>query len=334
MFLRWTSLAVTVFLTVAAATGTAAAAGDVYRVAILTYAGSASDESAPPEAGPPDMPIKTLLAGHGYREGDNIVYAFRAGGRDKARTLRFAKELVAWKPDVIVSQMTASGVALKEATRGTDIPVVFWSTDPVEAGFVESYSRSGTNFTGFTYLPEWELMQLRLLKIVAPQVKVVGHLYNHTYEPAPSTLRDLRSAAELLGMEIKVYEVLTKDRFESTFAAMKADGVQGVVVGPHELFNTNGDIVGSLALKYGFPMTVCCQRSIVNGGAIGGYSPPPGWPAMAELIDDLLQGRVKPQDTPIQRIFASPLSLNLKAAGALGLTVPPEIIDEAAYIIR
>jgi putative ABC transport system substrate-binding protein len=280
------------------------------------------------------MPIKDLLAARGYREGENVVYLYRAAGRDEALVDRYAKELVDWKADLVISQMTNSDIAMKKATEGTSIPVVFWSTDPIAAGVVKSWAKSGTNFTGFAYEPTWALQQLRVLKLVVPTLTKVGHLYNHTYAPAANVLRDLRAEAKLLGIEILVRETLRAEEFEPAIAGMKADGAGGILVGPHELFNTNGDTLGGLSLKYRLPMVGCCQVSIARGGALASYSPPNGWPAMADRIDLILKGKAKPEDLPILRSFASPLTLNLKTAAALGLTVPESLVQEAQQIIR
>jgi putative ABC transport system substrate-binding protein len=280
------------------------------------------------------MAIKDLLAERGYREGENVVYLYRAAGRDEALADRYAKEIVDWKPDLVISQMTNSDIAMKAVTETNRIPVVFWSTDPIAAGVVKSWGRSGTNFTGFAYEPTWALQQLRVLKLVVPGLKKVGHLYNHTYAPAANVLRDLQAEARLLGLEITVHETLRADEFEPAMVKMKAEGAGGILVGPHELFNTNGSVLGGLSLKYRLPMVGCCQVSIARGGGLASYSPPNGWPAMAERIDLILKGKAKPEDMPILRSFASPLTLNLKTAAALGLTVPDSLVQEAQQVIR
>jgi putative ABC transport system substrate-binding protein len=167
---------------------------------------------------------------------------------------RYAKELVDWGADLVISQMTNSDIAMKKATEGTRIPVVFWSTDPIAAGVVKSWAKSGTHFTGFAYEPTWALQQLRVLKLVVPTLTKVGHLYNHTYAPAANVLRDLRAEAKLLGIEMLVRETLRAEEFEPAR--------------PDELFNTNGDTLGGLSLKYRLPMVGCCQVSIARGGAL------------------------------------------------------------------
>jgi putative ABC transport system substrate-binding protein len=328
--MNWKPLAVVVGLTASVLAAVSLNAQRVYRIGIITFAGEPMGGDG---AGPP-MPIKDLLAQRGYVEGRNVVYRYRASGRNEELSDRQAKELVDWKPDLVIAQMTNADIAMKKATEGTNIPVVFWSTDGIAAGVVKSWAKSGTNFTGFSYEPTWALQQIRVLKLVVPGLKKAGHLYNHTYAPAANVLRDLKAEGALLGVEITVHETLRKEEFEPAIAAMKAEGAGGILVGPHELFNTNGSTLGQLSIKYGLPMVGCCQVSIARGGGFASYSPPNGWPAMAERIDLILQGKVKPDDLPVLRSFASPLTLNLKTAAALGLTVPESLIQEAQQVIR
>ncbi|MEI9852731.1 MAG: ABC transporter substrate-binding protein [Sphingomonas sp.] len=297
--------------------------GRVYRIGIITYAGPGMEKT-----------IKGELARIGYREGENVIYESRAANRDGSLMDRYAEELVAWKPDVVLSMMTNAHVAMQRATAHNPIPVVLWSADPLETGVIKSFRRPGTNFTGFSYEPHTQAIEIRFLKLAVPGIKCIGHLYNHTYAPAPSTKRDLVAAGALMDVPVKVYEVLEKDKLEPAIAQMKKDGCGGFVVGPHEFFNGNGALIGGLALKYGLA-AVSIQTSITNGGGLATYGPPfeRGWPAMAPVIDRLLHG-ANPADIPIERGFKSPLTINLKAARALGLKLPDQLIDEADEVIE
>lgn len=297
--------------------------GHMYRIGIITYAG--------PGGG---IAIKRALAELGYREGANVIYEERAGNRDLAAMDRHAQELVAWKPDLIVSLMTNAHVAVQKATAHNPIPVVLWSADPLQTGVIKSFRKPGTNFTGFSYEPHTQALEVRFLKLAVPRIKCIGHLYNHTYAPAPSTMRDLKAAGALMNVPVKVYEVLEKDKLEPALAKMKADGCAGFIVGPHELFNGNGAMIGQLALKYKLA-AVSIQTSITQGGGLAAFSPPfeRGWPAMAPVIDKLLKG-ANPANIPIERGFKSPLTINMKAARALGLTLPAQLIDEADTLIE
>lgn len=294
-----------------------------YRIGIITYAGDGLGE-----------PVKAELVKLGYREGENIVFRRWNGNRNLAIMPELARELVAWKPDVIISLMTNAHVAVQEATRETQTPVVLWASDPLQVGVIESFRRPGTNFTGFAYEPYQSILHLRLLKSVLPGLKCVGHLYNHTYSPAPSSLRDLREAARMMNVEVVVGEALTKEEIQPRIASFRDAGCPAFTVGPHELFNGNGAMIGELAQKHRLA-SVSLQASIVNGGGLAAYAPPHdrGWPVMAAMVDRILRGE-KPADIPIERRLGSALILNLKAAKALGLTVPASLVDEADRVIE
>lgn len=308
-----------------------------YRIGIITYAGNPPPAAADRDAGRPaaarGFPIQRELARLGYVEGDNVEYLIRAGARDKELTQRYADEIVAWKPDLIISLMTNAHIAVKKATERNQIPVVFWSMDPLGAGVIQSYSRPGTNFTGFSYEPYVQFLLLRFLKSVKPDLKTIGMLYNPTYAPAPGALRDLQRAADMMHVALKVYPTMTRDEFEKSIAAMAADGCEGFVIGPHELFNTNGETIGKLALKYRLP-ALGVQVSVTRGGGLATYGPPmsAGWVAMAPVIDRILKGEAKPADIPVNRSLKSPLTINVAAAKELGLEIPPWLLDEADEI--
>lgn len=295
----------------------------VHRIGIITYAGPGGGEI-----------VKRELAKLGYREGENVIYEERAGNRDIKVMDQQARELVAWRPDVIISLMTNAHVAVQRATAKNQIPVVFWSADPLGTGVVRGFRATGTNFTGFSYEPQVQLAELRFLKMAVPGLQCVGHLYNSTYAPAPATLRELQAAGALLSIPIKVYEVQKSENLEPTIALMRADGCGAFVVGPHELFNGNGARIGKAALANGLA-AVSIQISITRGGGLATFAPPfeRGWAAMALVIDRLLKG-AKPGEIPVERGFKSPLTINLKAASALGLNLPPALIDEADEIMQ
>jgi len=296
-----------------------------HRVAFITYAAATEKFNAI---------VKTEMAQLGYRDGENVEYRAFNGDRDMAKMKSEAEALAAWKPDVILSMMTNADIAVREVTKKTQIPVIFWSTDPIGVGFVKSYRRPGGNFTGFSFEPGQAFQYVRFLKLGLPKLSCIAHLYNPNYAPAPGVLKELQEAARLMGVPVKVYETLRKEDFETSIAAMAKDGCEGVVTGPHELFNTNGDVLGALFLKYRLA-SVGLQVSIVKGGGLASYGPPheEGWAAMARVADAIIKG-AKPGDIPIQRRFKSVLTINLKSAGTLGLALPPSLIDEADALIR
>lgn len=294
-----------------------------FRIGIITYASLGLEREVVEE-----------LKRFGYVEGKTVVYRSVAGNRDLAATQRLARELVEWKPDLIVSLMTNAHVAVQEATKEARIPVVFWSADPMETGVVKSFTRPGTNFTGFSNEAWLQDLELRALKWVMPEITCVGHLWNHTYAPAPSTLRNLERAGRLFNIRIVAREALSDEEIQPAIEEFAREGCGGFIVGPHELLNRNGHRIGSLALANKLA-AVSIQDSIVEGGGLIAYSPPfkHGWKAMADVIDRILRG-ADPASIPVERGFASTMTLNLRAARELNLALPPELIDEANRIIQ
>lgn len=299
------------------------ASGKMYRIGMLNYA----------SGGATDL-IKKLLAQRGYVEGKNVTYDIRTANRDKTAVDQAAIDLVAWKPDVIVSLMSNADLALKKALVGKKVPVVVWSTDPQSVGVVASHRRPGGNFTGFSYEPYQAMLHLRLLKLAVPNLTSVCYLYNHTYVVAPHELEEFREAAKLMNTKVIVFEALEKPQVIDAFARMSKSGCGAVAIGPHELFNTNGPLVGGLARQYKFA-TIGLQTSIVRGGGLAAYAPPfeRGWPAMAEVIARIING-ADPATIPVERGFKSPLTINMQTARYLKLTLPADLVDEADTLIE
>ncbi|MBN9474820.1 MAG: hypothetical protein ABT00_18090 [Bordetella sp. SCN 68-11] len=270
----------------------------------------------------------------GYRENVDVVYQELYGNRDPDLIQAHADALVAWPADVIVSFLTNANIALKKATRDVRIPVVCWATNHIEAGLAESYRRPGMNFTGFSYIPYNNWAKVRLLKMAVPGLTRIGHLYNPTYSPAPAVMREFAEAARTMGCEMPIYETLRIEDFEPSILAMKRDGCQAVLVGPHALFNMNGEVLGKRFLDARLP-AVGNQLSITRAGGLATISPgkKKGWPMMAQVVDQILHG-ADPAEIPIDRSMRGPTTLNLKNAGLLGLQLPASLIDEADVLIE
>lgn len=294
------------------------------RLGILTYASGVARSAEV---------IKHAMAAHGYQDGVNTTYLIREGRRDQAATQRFADELVAWEADLVFSLMTNADIAMKQATAESRTPVVFWAADAIAAGLVHSYRRPGTNFTGFCYVPHQQLLHVRLLMRLVPRLRRLGHLYNPTYAPAARTLAELTEAAGLFGVEVVAYETRRITDFEASIARMSHDGMDAFTIGPHELFNTNGERVGALAQQYRLP-AIGLGPGVLHGGGVAMFSPPldKGWPAMAAVAARVLAGE-DPADIPVERRLLGTVAVNVGAAERLGLHVPDEVRDEVDQLI-
>lgn len=300
-----------------------------YRVGLIHYVGK--DDKFVDTRDIRDF--KTGMSRMGYREGENVEYLERYSDRDINLTRKNAEEILGWNPDVVVSFLTNANIVLKELTVESQVPVVCWATNLMEAGLIKSHQKPGMNFTGFSYVPDNEWAKVRVLKKAVPGMRKVAHLYNPTYSPAPAAMLDFKEAVEAMGGEMVIYETLRLDEFENSINAMKADGCDSVLVGPHELFHTNGKRLGELFLQAGLP-AVGNQLSIALHGGIAALTAPKehGWPMMAYVVDQILNGAVA-GEIPIYRSMKSHMTLNLGAARALGLTLSPALIDEADTVL-
>jgi len=267
------------------------------------------------------------------RDPGDIEWTRRSADRDHDLLERYAAEVVAMEPDVIIAGDTTATRAVHAALQasGTHIPVVFWSLDPIGAGVIDSYDKPGTDFTGSADAPDTQRRQLVLLGAIVPGLERVGMLYNPTYAPAPGALREFREAGAALGIEVRPYETLTTADFATSIAAMKWDGMQAMVVGPHSLFSINGRQIGELAQAHRLP-AVSLVGSVLAGGGIAAFGPDfrEIWFGQAGLVDSILRGQ-SPATLAVRRPPAA-LSLNLAAAEALGLTIPEPIKSQARSV--
>jgi len=294
-----------------------------YRVALFTYAEQRELMDL----------IKKQFAQRGFEESKNIVFEERAGKRNYEDTRKYAKELGSGGYDLVVAMMTTAAVEMRKTTADSKTPVVFWSADPVESGIVDSFGKVGGNLTGVTVSIDGQLLQLRFLKEAIPGLKTAGMLYNPDYGPAPAQLRQLQDAGRLLEIAIKVYEVKSLPEIEPAFRQMGADGLKGCVIGPHELFNVNGNRIGAMALANRLA-AVSFTESLVRGGAVACYSPDFAriWPAAVDVAVRILRGE-NVGAIPVNRKLQLKNIVNAKSLKELGLTLPQSLLEEADEVI-
>lgn len=292
------------------------------RVGLITYA-----EPEPFHTKQMDTVERSLLALGAEAE---FVRCF--GCRDKAVLQGKAEQLAGENIDLIISFMTNADIAVIEATEAKATPIICWSMDPIDAGLVQRMSQPGGRLTGVAFPPGLQIMQLRALKMLGSARRRVAMLFNPAYVPARGARTKLLAAGELLHIEIAVYEALTLDAVEAAFHAMVRDRCDGLVVGPHELFNQNGALLGGLALEHGLP--AIAMDNIVEHGGVVSFMPDFAriWEAAARIGWRVLNGE-EPGKIPFDRHIKPLVTLNLDAAGRLGLLPDPLFVDEADRLI-
>ena len=248
---------------------------------------------------------------------------------------RFAKELVALQPDVILSHTTPTTAALLQQTR--TIPIIFATvSDPVGSGFVASFPRPGRNVTGFTLIePTMAGKWVELLKEIAPRVNRVAFLFN----PATATyadyfLKPFKAAARSFAVEAIAASVRDSSELESVVAAQAREPNGGLIVMPDSFTDTHRVEITSLAARYHLPAVYAYRFFTKLGGLLSyGVDLTDNFRRAASYVDLILKG-AKPSDLPVQAPVKYELVINLKTAKELGLDVPPGLSARADEVIE
>jgi putative ABC transport system substrate-binding protein len=269
----------------------------------------------------------------GYVEGKNVIFDFRWADEDYDRLPSLAADLLRLKVDLLVTYGTPASLAAKHAT--TTIPIVMvHSGDAVAAGIVASLARPGGNLTGSTYfLPELMAKRLELLKDAVPRISKVAILVkpdNPFFAPA---IRALEAAADALKIRLQQFEAGAPSEFEAAFSAMSKSRVDAVVILEDAVFVAHVKTIAELAAKHRLP-TAGFQELATAGGLIGyGVDFLEMYRRAAVFVDKILRG-TKPADIPVEQASKFDLLINLKTAGALGITITPQLLRRANQVIR
>ena len=272
----------------------------------------------------------------GWAEGRNIRIDVRWPiPADLESIERFAKELVALKPDVILSHITPTTAALLKQTR--TIPIVFATvSDPIGSRFVASFQQPGGNATGFTSIePTMSGKWLQLLKEMAPHVVRVAFLSNPATAPySKYFLNPLNAAALSLGVKAIAAPVADTVALTSVVAAEAREPNSGLIVCPDSFMDVHRAEVTLLAARYRLPAVYPFHQFAEVGGLLSyGNDQLDNYRRAAVYVDRVLRG-AKPAELPVQAPVKFELVLNLKTAKALGLTIPPSLLARADEVIQ
>jgi putative ABC transport system substrate-binding protein len=270
----------------------------------------------------------------GWSDGRNVRIDIRWAGPDADLSRRYAQELVALAPDILLTAGTPNVTALQHATR--TLPIVFAVVaDPVGAGFVDSLSRPGGNVTGFMafeygFSGKW----LELLKQIAPQTTRAAVIRDPDTPVGIGQFSAIQAVAPPLGVEVTpigVHEIGVIERAVEAFAR-SANG--GLIMTALALPAVTRDLIVTLAARHKLP-AVYPFRDIVSAGGLISYSPDyvDQFGRAAGYVDRILKG-VKPADLPVQAPTKYELVINMKTAKALGLDVPPMLLARADEVIE
>ena len=256
------------------------------------------------------------------------------GSGDPDTIRKYAAELVALAPDVIVTGGAAAVAPILQATH--TVPIVFTNVlDPVGAGFVDSLARPGGNATGFIMFEYSQSAKwLELLKEIAPSVTRVAVIRDPAMAGGTGQYGAIASAASSLRMEVSPVNVRDAGEIERAVAAFARSANGGLIVTAGALTVVHRDLITALAARHKLPSVFHRKLFVTDGGLIS-YGPDvvDQFRRAAGYVDRILKGE-KPADLPVQAPTKFELVINLKTAKALGLTVPPTLLARADEVIE
>jgi putative ABC transport system substrate-binding protein len=270
----------------------------------------------------------------GYEEGRNIAIEYRWAEGNYDRFPMLAAELIATKVDAIVTAGTPAALAVKSAT--TTVPLVMVAVgDPIGTGLVSSLARPGGNLTGLSSIaPDLEGKRLQLLREVLPALSHVAMFVNSLNPFHVSSMKQARAAAQAMGIKLQLHDIPKSEDLDDAFAAIRKERPDALLILADRVFLHNRqrmmDFINELRLP-----NVNAYKELVEAGGLMSYGP--SYEDMhkraAIYVDKILKG-TKPADLPIEQPSKFTFIVNLKAAKALGVTVPSQLLGLADQLIE
>jgi ABC-type uncharacterized transport system substrate-binding protein len=303
-------------------------AGKVYRIGVL-------QPGTPASAPHLFEAFKKAMREQGYVEGQHVIFEHRFGDLKPERISAIAAELVRLKVDVIVTATDIGIAATKQQTR--KIPIVMVSSsDPVETGFVASLARPGANITGLSAMsPELSGKRLQLLRDVAPGRARVAIIWDPDVRGAVLDYRETVGAARSLRLQLQSIEVRRADDLDGALSAVTNGRAEAlIVISPSPIVFANRNRIATFARTTRLP-SIYANREFVDAGVLMAYgtSPSSRWRRAATYVHRILQG-AKPGELPVEQPTVFELTINLKTAKALGLTIPQSVLQRADQVIE
>ncbi len=270
----------------------------------------------------------------GWVEGQNLLIERRFADGKVEQLPALAAELVRLDVRLIFTPSNQGVTAIQQATR--TLPVVMLGTNLVESGFIASFARPGGHITGLTFDvgPELSGKRLEMLREMVPSLSRVANLTDTTFAGITTSIRALEEAGSRLGIATRVFDVRRREDLEPAFAAAAQGGFEGVVVaGVAVVFGARAAVIG-LAAKYRLPAIYNFREAAPAGGLMS-YSVDfrDLFRRSAAYIDRILRGAT-PGTLPVEQPTKFELVVNLKAAKALGLTIPQSLLLRVDQVIE
>jgi putative ABC transport system substrate-binding protein len=268
----------------------------------------------------------------GYVEGKNVAVEYRWAQGENDRLPGLATDLV--HRQVAVAAFGPPAAAAAKAA--TTIPVIFVvGSDPIELGLVSSFRRPTSNLTGINSFATWlNPKRQELLHELVPNASLVAMLVNPTSAQTQSELRDVEAAAGRLGQQVRIFNVTTDRELDAAFATIVDQRIGGLLVQTDQFFTGRRDQLVLLTTRHAIPTVFGFREFVMAGGLMShGTSLRTTYRQVAIYAGRILKGE-KPADLPVQQATAFETVVNLKAAKALGVTIPTAILLRADEVIE
>jgi putative ABC transport system substrate-binding protein len=297
---------------------------------VIGFLNSASPDGYTPEL----SAFRQGLKETGYVEGQNVAIEYRWANGQFDRLAALADDLVRQRVCVIAATSTPANLVAKAST--TTIPIVFTTgSDPVQLGLVASLSRPGGNVTGVAQLTrEVAPKRLELAHELVPTATVFGLLINPKNPTSETVLRDLQAAAVAMGLQLNVLYASTEAEIDDAFTTFRQMRAGALVIGTDVFFNSRMKQLAALAIHNSVIAIYAYHQFVAAGGlASYGASLTESYRLAGNYVGRILNGE-KPADLPVQQAAKVELIINLKAARALGITVPQSVQSRADEVIE
>jgi putative tryptophan/tyrosine transport system substrate-binding protein len=270
----------------------------------------------------------------GYEEGRNIIIEYRWADGKYEQFPALVAELVAAKVDVIVTAGTPAALAVKKAT--TTVPLVMVAVgDPVGTGLVPSLARPGGNLTGLSSIaPDLEGKRLDLLREIVPALSNVAIFFNSLNSPHFASMQQAGTAAKAMGIKLQQHDIRKSEDLDGAFAAVRKERPDALLILADRVFLHNRQRMIDFTEEQHLP-NINAYTELVEAGGLMSYGP--SYEDMhkraAIYVNKIIKG-AKPADLPIEQPSKFTFVINLKAAKALGVTMPPSLITLADKVIE
>jgi putative ABC transport system substrate-binding protein len=314
------------FLALLAAMAASAQTGPVYRIGMLETT-SATANRANLDS------FRKGMRDAGYVEGQNLIIDYRSADGETQRFAPLAAELMHAKPDVIVTRGFA---AARAASKAGAVPIVMaTSADPVAAGVVKSLAHPGGNVTGLTTLvSEIASKRIDVLKELSPQINRIAALLNLSNPTAAAERQQIERAAKAHNMELFIFDVRNAEGLQKALEMAAQKKVDALLINAESVLIANREMILDFARKSRLPVMYAAREYVEGGGLIAyGVSYPHLYYRAASYVDRILKG-AKPADLPIEKPSKMFLVINVRAATALGIPIPSELLLRADELIR